>query len=206
MNLFNLLPFIFPNECLFCGVEYKGSICDKCKTNLFVRGETKTLLNNKLYFLSIYKNKGEKLIDYLKNKKYFSLIPYLVNEAIFLLKDEDFDFITSVPSLRFLSYVPEHLEIFSKEISKMKKVRYLELLVKTKRIKSQVYLNINDRMKNPINAFSIRKDYKNLVKGKRVLLIDDVYTTGSTLRECEKLIIQNGGEVFSFVYSKAIMF
>lgn len=206
MNLFKILPFIFPNECLFCGKENEGSICKKCKSEIFVRGESKTQLNNKLFYLSIYKNNGEKLIEFLKNKKYFTLIPYLVEESLFLLNGEEFDYISSVPSLKFLSYVPEHLEVLSKELSKKKKSKFLELLTKTKKIKSQVTLSIQERHINPIGAFSIRRDYKDLIYGKRVLLIDDVYTTGSTLKECEKLIEKYGGKVTSLVYSKAILY
>jgi len=206
MNIFDLLPFIFPNECLFCGKEKEGSVCKKCQTKIFVRGESKTQLNNKLFYLSIYKNNGEKLIEFLKNRKYFSLIPYLLDESLFLLDNEKIDYITSVPSLKFLAYIPEHLEVFSKDLSKKKNIRYLELITKIKRIKSQVTLTIQERNLNPIGAFSLRRDYKDLIKDKRILIIDDVYTTGSTLKECEKLIENNGGEVLSLVYSKAIIY
>lgn len=206
MNLFNLLPFIFPNECLFCGKENEGSICKKCKSNIFVRSESKTQLDNKLFYLSIYKNNGEKLIEFIKNRKYFSLIPYLIEESSILLDKEEFDFITCVPSLNFFSYIPEHLEILSKELSKKKKCKYLELLTKIKKTKSQVFLSIEERKVNPIEAFSIRRDYKNLIKGKRILIIDDVYTTGSTLMECEKVLEKNGGKILSLVYSKAIIY
>ncbi len=146
------------------------------------------------------------MIEFLKNRKYFSLIPYLIDESLFLLDNEKIDYITSVPSLKFLSYIPEHLEVFSKDLSKKRNIRYLELITKIKRIKSQVTLTIQERNINPIGAFSIRRDYKNFIKDKRILLIDDVHTTGSTLKECEKLIENNGGEVLSLVYSKAIIY
>ena len=80
------------------------------------------------------------------------------------------------------------------------------MITKIKRIKSQVTLTIQERNVNPIGAFSLRRDYKNLIKDKRILIVDDVYTTGSTLKECEKLIENNGGEVLSLVYSKAIIY
>lgn len=206
MNIFNLLPFIFPNECLFCGKEKEGSLCKKCKSNIFVRGESKTELKNKLFYLSIYKKNGEKLIDFIKNRKYFSLIPYLIEESLILLDKEEFDIITCVPSLKFLSYVPKHLEILAKELSKRKNCKYLELLTKIKKIKSQVSLSFEERKINPIGAFSIRRDYKNIIVDKRILIIDDVYTTGSTLKECEKVLEKNGGKVLSLVYSKAMIY
>lgn len=204
MRILNLLPFIFINECIYCGKEYDGTICSDCRKKLFVRGVSKTQLNNKLYFLTIYNKDGEILINYLKNKKYLSITNYLLNEALFLLK-EDFDYITTVPSLNFFSFIPEHLETFSKEFAKKRKIKFIEFIAKNKKIKSQTILPLKERYTNPVDAFVLRKDYKNLIYGSKILLIDDVYTTGSTLRECEKLLMNSGGEIISLVFSKAIL-
>ena len=35
---------------------------------------------------------------------------------------------------------------------------------------------------------------KKLIKGKRILIIDDVYTTGSTLKECAKVLLKSGAK------------
>ncbi len=204
MNLYNFLPFIFINECIFCKKEYQGTICDDCKKKIFVRGKSYTQLKNRLYFLTIYDKNGEILIEYLKNKKYFSIIEYLIEETENIL-EEDFDYVTTIPSLKFFSYIPEHLELFSKEIAKRRKSKFIEFIGKNKKIKSQTLLSLNERLTNPINAFILRRDYKNLIPNSRILLIDDVYTTGSTLRECEKLIMNEGGRVVSLVFSKAIL-
>lgn len=204
MDIFKLFPFIFINECIYCGKENDGTICSDCRKKVFVKGIAKTQLNNKLYYLTHYNKNGEILIDFLKNKKYLSIINYLLQEAYLLLK-EDFDFITAVPSLKFISYIPNHLEVFSKEFAKNRKIKFIEFIAKNKKIKSQAYLPIKERFLNPIDAFILRRDYKNLIKGSRILLIDDVYTTGSTLRECEKLLMNSGGNVISLVFSKAIL-
>lgn len=59
-------------------------------------------------------------------------------------------------------------------------------LIKVKNTKEQKTLSKDERMSNLIDAFYI-KDY-NEVKNKRVILIDDVVTTGATLLECEKIL------------------
>lgn len=87
----------------------------------------------------------------------------------------------------------------------MKKIRFVEFIAKNKKIKSQVKLSLKERISNPRDAFVLRRDYKDLIKGSKILLIDDVYTTGSTLRECEKLLMNIGGNVTSLVFSKAIL-
>ncbi len=57
---------------------------------------------------------------------------------------------------------------------------------------AQVELGRKEREKNVRGAFTVRHPER--VSGKRVLLIDDVYTTGSTLRECARMLIDAGAE------------
>ena len=47
-------------------------------------------------------------------------------------------------------------------------------------------------MRNVKNAFEVV--HPENVKGKRIILIDDVYTTGSTLRECAKALKKAGAK------------
>lgn len=54
----------------------------------------------------------------------------------------------------------------------------------------QVNLSGKERKLNVKGAFEVQKD----VKGKRVLLVDDVYTTGATVRECSKVLKKSGAK------------
>ena len=47
------------------------------------------------------------------------------------------------------------------------------------------------RQKNLKNAFN---GGQNVVKFKRVLLVDDIYTTGSTMDECSRALLKAGAE------------
>ena len=62
-------------------------------------------------------------------------------------------------------------------------------LKRTRNTQSQVELNADQRRVNLIGAFEAIPD---LVAGKRVLLVDDVTTTGSTLRECTQALLEGG--------------
>ncbi len=65
-----------------------------------------------------------------------------------------------------------------------------DTLSRTKWTKSQTGLGRQERLKNIKNAFSVNDPSK--VKGKKILLIDDVYTTGATAKECSKVLLNAG--------------
>ncbi|HLF85702.1 MAG TPA: ComF family protein [Nitrospiria bacterium] len=65
-----------------------------------------------------------------------------------------------------------------------------DVIVKNKDTLPQVRLDGDKRRINMKNVFSITEDY--LVNKKRVLLIDDVFTTGSTVNECSKILKKSG--------------
>ena len=56
----------------------------------------------------------------------------------------------------------------------------------------QAGLGRRDRMQNVKNAFEPGASHA--IVGKRVLLVDDVYTTGATVRECAKILLKEGAE------------
>jgi len=60
------------------------------------------------------------------------------------------------------------------------------LLERTRYTTTQTALDRSERMENLHNAFRLRKNAD--VRGWRVLLVDDVLTTGSTLNECARIL------------------
>ncbi|MCM1289750.1 MAG: ComF family protein [Corallococcus sp.] len=65
---------------------------------------------------------------------------------------------------------------------------YLDAIVKVKETERQEKLGKADRKENLVGAYKVNAD----VKGKRVLVIDDVKTTGATLNECAKVLKKAG--------------
>ncbi len=57
---------------------------------------------------------------------------------------------------------------------------------------TQGHLNTKERHKNVRKAFALNPKYASKVKGKTIVLIDDVYTTGATIRECTKTLLKSG--------------
>ena len=59
-------------------------------------------------------------------------------------------------------------------------------LIKTKNIIEQSKLNKEDRAQNIYGVYELKN--KQLVENKKILLIDDIYTTGSTVNECSRIL------------------
>lgn len=66
----------------------------------------------------------------------------------------------------------------------------LDALVKTKDTPPQIGLSARERLVNLRNAFQVRGDIRKL----SFLLIDDVITTGATVRECSKMLMKAGAK------------
>jgi ComF family protein len=64
-----------------------------------------------------------------------------------------------------------------------------EILIKLKHTTPQTMLSYKQRQKNVRGVFACRV---NKAAGKKVLLIDDVYTSGSTVDECARVLKKNG--------------
>ena len=67
-----------------------------------------------------------------------------------------------------------------------------ELLERSRRTKQQVGLKAKERARNVQGAFRVPSSQKLEVKGQRILLIDDVYTTGATLQACARALRRAG--------------
>ena len=74
-------------------------------------------------------------------------------------------------------------------------------LKRTRPTRPQVNLNSRERRENVKGAFEVKKP--DAFKGKKVLLVDDVLTTGSTVRECARVAKGSGAEVFVLTLARA---
>ena len=70
-------------------------------------------------------------------------------------------------------------------------------LIRTRSTSAMTSLDPLERRANIAGAFMVKKGEEGVVKGKSILLVDDVYTTGSTLDECSRVLLDAGAkEVF----------
>lgn len=86
-------------------------------------------------------------------------------------------------------------EILAHSIGKAMNIRVIpDLLVRNKKTLPQKQLSDKERLRNLQKAFEINEKVYSRMDGKlnKVLLIDDIYTTGSTIEACTNVLIRNG--------------
>ena len=107
-------------------------------------------------------------------------------------KNEKIDYITSVPlySSRKRDRGYNQAEILSKSIGKKVNITYKNLLKKDKINLQQHMLSYDKREENVKNVYSAKR--KDIINGSKILICDDVITTGSTLKECCRILYENG--------------
>jgi len=82
-------------------------------------------------------------------------------------------------------------QVLARELARLKGLGLLEKqLVKVKNVPPQTSIEREEREKNVQGAFQVVK--RKTIEGKILLLIDDVYTTGSTIRECSAVLREAG--------------
>ena len=127
--------------------------------------------------------------------KYHDRTQYIPQIAELLRKDiqnaysgEEFDFITAVPmyknDLKKRGY--NQSTLLAKELGKRLGLPYLDTIDKIKKTKKQHHLKYQERKTNLNGAFKVID--KDAVTGKKILIIDDIITSGYTLGNCCRVL------------------
>jgi len=223
---------LFPSACYLCGasgsylcescLDRVGTlphpICPHCSIALS-RGQLpptckEALLLDRLYTIADYKNSAiNKLIKDMKYRYAYKLADPLADIAYFWMRSHNYTKDFPLPNMVVLA-VPSHIrkqrergfnpaERIAARLSGNLSVPHKNnILIKTRATPSQVEVKDKKlRTENIRGAFEVQKNLA--IKGKIVLLIDDVVTTGSTFRECAKVLSRSGArEVWGLAVAK----
>lgn len=92
-------------------------------------------------------------------------------------------------------------ELLAAEFARRTGLEFLPILRKIKSSKRQVYLEREERLANLAGLFEA--DPHPSLDERKVILIDDVATTGATLNECAKVLkAQGAGEIWGLVVAR----
>jgi len=228
-----LLYVIFPNSCFCCGEDLpfrdKNFLCKKCLTDVRpVKTACKRCGAELKYGGAFcYNCRGQKAKSFdcslirsalsfsppvraLVHKFKYARHKYLAGFFADFLAEEfkkekmftAVDLITAVPlhGRKFKSRGYNQSELLAKELSARINIPYsFDVLKRIKNTKSQTKLSRAARRENIENAF----EGLGKVKGKTVLITDDVCTTGSTLEACASALKKCGAKkVYALVLAR----
>ena len=217
----NALNFLFPQSCIICGKISKNYIRINCQKRIkkferfqiISKQELIRYVKDEIYFDNLlycykyiglirnvllkYKFEGK---SYIRNFFAKMLLNCKKTHDIFLF----YDIIISVPmdKQKKLERGYNQTELISDLITKNGIiVNGKDIIIKTRKTKTQSLLKYQERKENVKEAFCFNKT--KCIKNKRIVLLDDIYTTGSTVNEISKILKENGAkEILVLVIAK----
>ena len=199
-----ILSLIYPPKCVFCGtVIDKSDICEECEKTLpFTKGDSiyqKFPFVDKCISPLYYKDYVRRAVLRFKFAGcscYSRRLGGIMSEcAENNLDCGSIDMVSCIPLSRKRMHDRGYnqAELLAKEISKKVGVEYLPTLKKIRHNTAQSTIkDSKQRAANVIGAYGVIDAEE--VKGKYILLVDDVVTTGSTVSECARILKKSGAK------------
>ena len=151
--------------------------------------------------LFMMNNSVQRIVEQYKYNNKIEFLSQMADSAARKVQDSkmNFDCVTAVP-LHFIKHFYRGYNqsaLLAKKIAIITGIGYKKLLVRRKYTKSQTRLSGEERHKNLKGAF-FAKD-KAFIEKKDILLVDDVFTTGSTLRSASEALVSAGANSVSIL-------
>jgi len=205
MKILNfVLDLLFPPKCVICRSVLEGNtrnICPKCKTELpvtknggILKGNFFTACVSPLYY-------EDKVREALLRYKFYGMTAYaeffgkMIAECAEEYIDSHVDIISWVPlskrRLRKRGY--DQAQLLAEEVSMILGIPCVPVLVKIRNAAPQSRSGSAEKRRSNISGAYKAIDSEQIA-GKRILLVDDIVTTGSTFSECARTLGMAGAE------------
>ncbi len=153
------------------------------------KGDFKEALSKLKFRKKYYKLKSASILMAMQFEKMHIACDVIVPVPTFFLNYGEREYCTAIELAHFLG-------------KKYNIPVYDNMLIK-KFAKQQAKIDFDKRMENVKGKFFFNKKYKDILKGKTVLIVDDIITSGATASECAGVLKQNGAE---YVYVSALLY
>ena len=88
-------------------------------------------------------------------------------------------------------------EILFRSWARHMELPWLDILQRVRPTAGQYALTSQERYDNIKNAFAIKGNCASMVKGRHIILVDDIYTTGATLDGCARVLKKHGAAMIT---------
>lgn len=196
-----IIDLLFPEKCVFCMKRCENEICDDCLSGLpWVYEQQGDCLSPLLYRAKV--REALHRMKFRSSARTSATLGKLMAKCFFDSGIELPELVTWVPSslLRKRKRGFDQSYLLAKALANELKLPVKRLLRKKKHTPSQsVMAGDRERLANVRGAFAAFGNER----GKKLLLVDDVKTTGATLQECKELLIKAGsGNITVIVAAK----
>lgn len=206
------LRFLYPALCGLCEKSLdldEKNLCQNCNQSLFdvklsyyEALSAKSLENvTDIWSAYPYSEPLKRLIPFAKFHKMSWLLDTALNQSSSLLLamagESNYDAVIPVPLHRWKRFQREfnQAEKIAGKVSKLFRIPVVNALYKKSMSNPQASLNQKERQFNLIGSFRVRKNID--LQNKRLLLVDDVLTTGATAKECAAVLKAAGASEVS---------
>lgn len=233
-GLVKLIKYVFPNNnsCIFCGNEIfarENAICDSCEKDLpyvdkickicgqEIKDMGSLCLNckksPKKYYdraFAPFRYEGKVVVS-IHNLKYHNqkwlgdYLSKIMFDYISQFDDVKFDLVIPIPlnEKRYKQRGYNQSRLLCNEFSRRGYIVDETSVIRTKNTQSQTNFTSTERQENMKNAFQVVS--KENLKGKNILVVDDVYTTGATMNEmCETLHKAKVGHIYCLTLAHVV--
>jgi ComF family protein len=193
-EVWSSLDFITEPLCDCCGRPFDfeqppGTLCGECLADRPVYNRARSALQ--------YDDISRALVLRFKHADQAhavtAFIPWLKRAGAQMLAEADYLIPVPLHRWRLLRRRYNQAALIAQALARSTGITCLpEALVRMRATPSQGHMGAKDRAKNVRNAFLVTDSGRAAVAGKKIILIDDVYTTGSTVNECTKALLKAG--------------
>lgn len=191
------LHFFFPHICILCKKE-GWKLCPSC-LSLFQHSAIIQNNGTKVFTCFEYTNEVAVIMKNIKYRQKCELAEVMANFIYNFYKDEFVKGYVLVPiSINFFKRLKRNYSVphlICLHLAKKTKLPFRPFLLNRRLtgVKSQVGLLRKERLQNLQNSF-----YCKPVKHKNIILVDDIITTGTTMKEAAKTLKAHGAVNFKF--------
>ena len=198
-----LFDIFFPAKCVLCQKVLRHEETDLCH-NCRIDTEEFSTPKKKISFVAgwtamWYYNGNVRhsmlLYKFYNRRSYGAIYGRLLAMKLLTKPLCDYDILTWVPVSRQRKWSRgyDQVELIAQSVGQELKTPAISVLKKIKHVKSQSRLqDYAQRKANVMGVFSIPDPA--LIAGKRILLLDDIITTGATVSECARVLLTSGAK------------